>query len=400
MVVTGNYTDARYRTVIGEGYDGVVKVSSGNYYGTGVLLYTGLAGLTAAHLFKGQINPSVSITFQTSAGTQAVSANSAAIHPDYDSINSNNDLAIVWLNASAPTAANRYNLYRNSDEIGQNITMVGYGKTGTGQTGSTIENNNNTRIQAQNTFEADASAFKVSLGSGIAWTPLLGTQLVADFDNGNSANDALGRLLGIVNTGLGQDEGLVAPGDSGGPAFINNKIAGIASYTASLSIGYIHPDVDSPTNSSFGEIAAWQRVSNYQQWIDQSIRAQYPNAPTKASEVQKQVTEGNSGTSYAYFLLQFTGVRADSNQILSVDYTTRDGTATAGQDYIAQQGTLVIYPNETQTVVAIEIIGDTTPEPDETFYLDIYHPVGGSFGDGISSLTAIRTILSNDGWVV
>lgn len=34
MVVTGNYTDARYRTVIGEGYDGVVKVSSGNYYGT------------------------------------------------------------------------------------------------------------------------------------------------------------------------------------------------------------------------------------------------------------------------------------------------------------------------------------------------------------------------------
>lgn len=141
-------------------------------------------------------------------------------------------------------------------------------------------------------------------------------------------------------------------------------------------------------------------VSNYQQWIDQSIRAQYPNAPTKASEVQKQVTEGNSGTSYAYFLLQFTGVRADSNQILSVDYTTRDGTATAGQDYIAQQGTLVIYPNETQTVVAIEIIGDTTPEPDETFYLDIYHPVGGSFGDGITSLTAIRTILSNDGWVV
>lgn len=104
MVVTGNYTDARYRTVIGEGYDGVVKVSSGNYYGTGVLLYNGLAVLTAAHLFKGQINPSVSITFQTSAGTQAVSANSAAIHPDYDSINSNNDLAIVWLNASAPTA--------------------------------------------------------------------------------------------------------------------------------------------------------------------------------------------------------------------------------------------------------------------------------------------------------
>ncbi|EKE17430.1 MAG: na-ca exchanger/integrin-beta4, partial [uncultured bacterium] len=173
---------------------------------------------------------------------------------------------------------------------------------------------------------------------------------------------------------------------------------GVASYTASLSRGSVSPDIDTSTNSSFGEVAAWQRVSNYQQWIDQSLRANYSNAPTKPDEVKKEVPEGSSGTSYAYFLLQFTGVRSDPNQILSVDYLTRDGTATAGSDYIAVSGTLNLYPDENQTVIPVEIIGDNTPEPSETFYLNVFNPVGGSFGEGVVKLTAVRTILDDDGW--
>src|SRR5690606_2556212 len=120
-------------------------------------------------------------------------------------------------------------------------------------------------------------------------------------------------------TGLGQDEGLIAPGDSGGPAFIDGQIAGIASYIASLSRDNIHPDIDRTINSSFGELGFWQRVSHYQQWIDQHLRAAYPNAPTNPAEVQHTVNEGDSGTSYAYFLLQFIGVRSDPSQLLSVD---------------------------------------------------------------------------------
>jgi hypothetical protein len=194
-------------------------------------------------------------------------------------------------------------------------------------------------------------------------------------------------------------EGLIAPGDSGGPALISGKIAGVASYTTSLSLGNIRPDIDNLANSSFGEIAAWQKVSYYQQWIDQTLRAQYPSAPTKPEEVQKQVVEGNSGTSYVYFLLQFTGVRTDATQMLSVDYATRDGTATAGQDYISISDTLKLYPGESQAVIAVEIIDELIPEPDETFYLDVYNPIGGSFGAGVVTLTAMRTILSNDGWI-
>lgn len=399
MVTTTTYaTDSRYRTYLGDGYDGVVRVSIGGYYATGTLLFDGRAVLTAAHLVEGRTG-SATVTFETRSGTQTLNTSKTLIHSAYDKTQGNNDLALVWLTGTAPTAANRYDIYRDSDEIGQALTLVGYGRTGTGSAGATSSDTASPiRLKAGNQFDADASTLKSYLGSGMAWTPLAGSQLVADFDDGTSTRDALGRLIYRTDTGHGLDEGLIAQGDSGGPAFISGLLAGVASYTASLSRGSVNPDIDTSTNSSFGEIAAWQRVSTYQQWIDQSLRANYPNAPTTPEEVKKEVAEGNSGTSYAYFLLQFTGVRSDPNQILSVDYTTRNGTALAGSDYIAVGGTLNLYPDENQAVIPVEIIGDTAPEPSETFYLDVFNPVGGSFGEGVVKLTAVRMLLDDDGW--
>ena len=375
----------------------MVRVSYGGYYGTGALLFDGRAILTAAHLFE-QRTGSTSVTFETSAGTQTVSVTKVLRHPGYDA-DSNNDLAIVWLSGSAPLAANRYDIYRDSDELGLPFTLVGYGQTGTGSTGAiSTDTFNPLRIKAANQFDADAATLKSYLGSGMAWTPLAGTQLVADFDNGSTTNDTLGRLVYRYDLGLGLNEGLIAPGDSGGPAFLGERIAGVASYTTSLSTSRVDPDIDTSLNSSFGEIAAWQRVSAYQQWIDQSLRANYPNAPTRPDDVKKEVAEGNSGTSYAYFLLQFTGMRSDPNQLLSVNLATRDGTAFDGSDYLGVTGTLNLYSDENQAVIPVEIIGDYAPEPNEFFYLDVFNPVGGSFGEGVVKLTAVRTILNDDGF--
>ena len=400
VTTTTNTTDSRYRTNPGDGYDGVVRVSFGGYYGTGLLLFDGRAVLTVAHLFEG-LTGSASVTFETRSGTQTLNASKTLIHSAYDKAQNNNDLALVWLTGTAPMDANRYDLYRDSDEIGQSFTMVGYGKTGTGSAGATNSGTASPiRLKAENKFDADASTLKSNLGSEMAWTPLAGSQLVADFDDGTSTRDSLGRLIYYTDTGRGLDEGLIAQGDSGGPAFISGLLAGVASYTASLSRGSVNPDIDASSNSSFGEIAAWQRVSTYQQWIDQSLRANYPNAPTTPEEVIKEVAEGNSGTSYAYFLLQFTGVKSDANQILSVDFTTRNGTAMAGSDYIAVSGKLNLYPGENQAVIPVEIMGDTAAEPNETFYLDVFNPVGGSFGEGVVKLTAVRTILYDDGFTV
>lgn len=404
MVATAStYTNSRYRAYAGEGYDGVVRISANGYYGTGALLFDGRAILTAAHLVNS--NPgSVRVTFETSAGSTAVDATQILVHPAYDSINDNNDLALIWLNSAAPSRADRYTLYRSTDQIGQTFTMVGYGQPGTGSGG--VDNNysgNPLRLMAQNTFDADVSRLSAYLSSYMGWSPLAGSQLIADFDDGSSAHDALGRLTYLSDLGLGIMEGLITPGDSGGPAFIDGKLAGVASYRTSLSRGSTQPDTDGTTNSSYGEIASWAKLSYYQQWIDQSLRAHYPNAPTQASEVQTSITEGNSSSlSYAYFLLQFSGTRSTPDERLSVDYQTRDGTATAGQDYLAASGTLVLYPDETQAVIPVEIIGDNQVEGNEVFYLDVTNPLGGSFGEGIIKLTAMRTIVDDDngswGW--
>ena len=353
-----SYTDTRNRAYTGEGYDGVVRVSVAGYYGTGVLLYDGRAILTAAHLFS-HGSTEANVYFETIAGIQTIAASKVSVLSSYDALNTNNDLALVWLGSSAPTAAERYALYRDGNEIGQTLTMVGYGQPSTGASGlSTTYSAAPIRQKANNVFDADAATLKATLGSIMSWTPAAGTQLIADFDNGTSAQDALGRLINRPSLGLGANEGSISSGDSGGPAFISGKVAGIASYITSLSQGSVDPDIDSALNSSFGEIAAWQRVSTFQQWIDQSLRANYLNAPTKPDEVKQTVVEGNSGTTNAYFLLQFTGMRSDPTQTLSVDYTTRNGTATAGQDYVATAGKLVLYANENQAVIPLEIIGD------------------------------------------
>ena len=389
-------TDPRNRAAAGQGFDGVVRVSAGGIFGTGVLMYDGRAVLTAAHLFDHGTTVAT-VSFETLAGSSKISASRVLVQPSYDATQGNNDLALVWLSSPAPVQAERYALYRSTDELGKTMTMVGYGLTGTGNTGDTDPAlATPLRQKASNQFEVDAARLQTVLGQSIGWSSTPGTQLMADFDNGTTAHDALGLLLNLPGLGLGSTEGLIAPGDSGGPAFINGQVAGIASYTASLSRGAVNPDVDADLNSSFGEVAAWQRVSNYQQWLDQSLRAQYTGAPTKPSEVAKAVPEGASGTTLVYFLLQFSGVRADPALWLKVDYATRNGTAVAGQDYIATKGTLVIYPNEKQAVVAVEILGDAKPEANETFYLDVTNPVGGSFSAGVVTLTAVRTILNDD----
>lgn len=397
VTTTTAYTNRQNQADVGEGYDGVVRISVAGYYGTGVLLYDGRAVLTAAHLFT-HGGTTATVQFETLSAKQSLGSSRLTIYPDYDQMNESGDLAIVWLSQSAPIAAERSELYRSNDQIGQSFTLVGFGQAGTGLTGADSGSTaSSMRLMAQNRFDVGAEELKAKLGAGMSWAPLSGTQLLADFDDGTVAQDALGQLIQKYDSGLGAAEGLIAQGDSGGPAFIGSKVAGIASYVTTLVYG-VAPDIDNVLNSSFGEIAAWQRVSAYQRWIDQALRAQFPDAPQTPLEVKTSLQEGGSGTSYTYFMVSYLADRSQADPVLSVDYATRDGTAKAGQDYLAVSGTLNIYADETYALIPVEILGDTLPEPDETFYLDLTNPVGGSFGEGIVKLTAIRTILNDDGY--
>lgn len=387
-----------YRVLPGEGYDGVVQVSTEGFYGSGVLLSGGRAILTSAHVLDG--SEAVTVGMDTPLGRVNLPASQYALHPFYDPASGNSDLALVWLAEPAPMSSGRTTLYRQDDEVSRVTSLAGYGLPGDGFNGHVDSGSvAPTKRLAENRFDITGDGLKEALGYRIAWDPLPGSQLIIDFDSGSDVHDALGVLIGLNNTGLGESEGLIAPGDSGGPAFIDDKVAGVATYTASLSRDGQSPDVNDTLDSSFGEIAGFQRVSYYQQWIDQSLRSADPNRPTRPEDVETTILEGGASTQRVYFLLEFTGERDHPGQWLSVDYATRDGTARAGEDYLPVTDTLILYPGEAQVAIPVEVIGDRIGEPDETFYLDVFNPVGGSFGEGVVQLTAVRTIIDDDGWI-
>ena len=391
MTTTLDYTNSIYQTSINDFYNGVLKIGTNGFYGTGNLLYDGRTILTAAHVFDGLSSDTKTIYLYDSVKNFTLSAK-VTIYPSYDSRNINGDLALVTFDTNFTNIYNRYQIYRDSNEISKNYTAVGYGDVGTGNSGA-LDLSTIYKLKTTNTFDADFKTLMDDSGTRLSWSPKKDTILISDFDNGNSSTDIIAYLSHNQNLGTGFTEGIIASGDSGGAAFINNQIAGVASYTTKLTSYGAVGDINNYLDSSFGEIAAYQRVSYYSEFIDQTIRANLPNAPKSKSEVKKIVSEDEA---YVYFMVEFLPLRNSVNDIVSIDYTTLNGTAKAGEDFIATSGKLNIYQDESYAIVAVELINDNIKESNENFYLEISNPNYGSFGYGVLTLTAVRTIVDDD----
>jgi hypothetical protein len=77
---------------------------------------------------------------------------------------------------------------------------------------------------------------------------------------------------------------------------------------------------------------------------------------------------------------------------VTVSYATADGTATAGSDYAAANGTVTFNPGETTKSIAVTVNGDTTFEPDETLTVTLSAPVNGV----LAKASATGTIKNDD----
>ncbi len=78
----------------------------------------------------------------------------------------------------------------------------------------------------------------------------------------------------------------------------------------------------------------------------------------------------------------------------TVDYATADGSATAGDDYVATSGTLSFTDNQVQAVVTVTINDDGTPELDETVLLNLTNATSGAT---IADAQGVGTIVNDDG---
>ena len=114
-----------------------------------------------------------------------------------------------------------------------------------------------------------------------------------------------------------------------------------------------------------------------------------PGPTLSISDVDQ--AEGNSGTTTLGFCVSLLPA---SDQPVTVDYATVDGTATtASGDYESASGTLTFAPGVTSQPVNVTVHGDTLDEGDETFEVVLSNPVGAPLG----TMAAFGTILNDDG---
>ena len=109
--------------------------------------------------------------------------------------------------------------------------------------------------------------------------------------------------------------------------------------------------------------------------------------PVAVSVADAEAQEGvDAAVSFAVTLS-----RAASGDV-TVNYATRDGTATAGEDYTFTRGTLTFAAGETAKTVEVPILDDALDEGSETFTLKLTGARGAAIADG----EATGTIRNSD----
>lgn len=114
------------------------------------------------------------------------------------------------------------------------------------------------------------------------------------------------------------------------------------------------------------------------------------DVPSISINATTAVTEGDSGTVSAVFTASLSN---PSQSVVTVDFSTSDGTAKAGLDYTTSSGRLTFAPGTTMQTITVMVTGDLIDESDETFTVTLANAVNASLG----SATSTATIIDNDG---
>jgi len=278
-------------------HDGVARLivtrTDGTFGCSGTLANDRVHIFTAAHCVTDSngnyILTSGSATFEGNSESIVITIDAdpskSKAHPDWDGdFIKGNDIAILKLVSTVPLQIPGIPHTTSGSAVGTVVEKAGYGLSGffsSGTDSSTFPFG--TKRDGQNKYDAFADTMYLALGltSGVDFIPEAIYQF--DSDDGNSSHDAFGFFFGIANLGLGNDEVMSAPGDSGGPTILNGELVGVTSYGITLEFFRGPPPrtsdcttigPSSVLDSSCGEFAADTRVSHYTEFIDSVLNAE------------------------------------------------------------------------------------------------------------------------------
>jgi hypothetical protein len=221
--------------------DGTTSVASGVVIGNQYLI-------TAAHAVDRAADVSFDINGQTYTGRRW------RTHPAWtgENFQSGVDFAIIKIQGVIPSVTPA-KLWRKGKEVGKVGVIVGYGATGTGDTGATsptgVKHAGRNRIDATSGF--NSRMIQIDLDPEPGTAPAVALLASA----GRTFNATIDTPVPL--------EYLSARGDSGGGLFINGRLAGITSHL-------LAPDGD--PNASFGDIARFTRITPWTKVIARIIR--------------------------------------------------------------------------------------------------------------------------------
>ena len=196
------------------------------------------------------------------------------------------------------------------------------------------------------------------------------------------------------------DHNLYVRGDY---VFESNYRAGLRILDASgVSSGYlaeaaffdVYPEDNEPNfNANWNNYPYFESGNVILSCIEQGLFIVTPHLdpdPTAIVVADVSLAEGHSGNSTMTFTIALTRAVPDT---VTVHYLTALGTASPGVDYQSASGTLTFDPEETSKTVDVTIFGDTLPESDETFRMNLTNASNARIADTY----AFGRILNDDG---
>lgn len=165
----------------------------------------------------------VRVVFNDGVANSVITASKVSMHPDYQGFGNcpvgvdayclNDDLAVITLGADAPATAKIYKVAVNPLLGNTSIIMAGYGTSGDGVNGFTIDPDFRIKRDGENYVDLfDADDEDGFGGSREVW--------YADFDG--DGQDTFCDFFDACSPGLpNHRESGIGSGDSGGPSFVN-----------------------------------------------------------------------------------------------------------------------------------------------------------------------------------
>jgi len=313
---------------------------SSEFFCSGVLISPQYV-LTAGHCATGVANTRG--RFQVGGTTYSTSQ--VVVHPQYNENaepDQSNDIAIYKL-SQAVTSVPFYPIYRSTPQVGQVLTLVGFGGGGTGASGS----QGDFGTKRVGTTPIDAVTSKM-----IWW----------DFDNESESN--------------------TAPGDSGGPAFLN--VSG-SYYVAGITSGGSNAD------AGLGDESFDTRVDAYAAWIDSIVgTTTLPTVSLVATDASAAETASGATANPGVFTVTRSGA---TTAALTVSVSV-SGTAARGTDYTALAASVVIPAGSASATVNITPLDDSLVEATETVMLTLAS--NSAYTVDSTKASATVSILDND----